>query len=465
MTQLFINREAELAFLEERHRSRKAELVVLSGRRRVGKTALVVRFLEHKHGLYFLASQEGNRENVRAFAVEAARLLGDAGFARAEYRDWEAVFGALLQHRRFSELEKAGEGGVEVDEFPFLIHGSPAIPSVFQRIWELLLKERNVMLVLLGSAIGVMEEKVLGPSSPLYGRRTGDWVVQPLAFAEARKFFPGAPLEEAMRIWFVLGGIPQYLLQFDQRLPLFGNIEAHVLRKGEYLYREAEVLLREEFREPRNYVLLMKAIAQGAATAGDLCNAAGMDKGMVSKYLDVLRTLRFIREELPVGSSRKFKRRWYAVADPYFAFWLRYVHPNRTDLEALRQKEVLASIKKDFPAYAGGMFERLVEELVRTGRLKIPFTELGRWWHKDVEIDLVTLDERTGSALFCECKWQERVDAEALLAQLKEKAKAMPWRAGRRREGFALFAKSFKNRPSGARLYDLPTLEKALADA
>lgn len=42
---LFINREAELSFLEEKWRSRHPQLIVIWGKRRVGKTELVRRFL------------------------------------------------------------------------------------------------------------------------------------------------------------------------------------------------------------------------------------------------------------------------------------------------------------------------------------------------------------------------------------------------------------------------------------
>ena len=36
----FVNRQQELAILEERYRSAQAEFIVVTGRRRVGKTAL-----------------------------------------------------------------------------------------------------------------------------------------------------------------------------------------------------------------------------------------------------------------------------------------------------------------------------------------------------------------------------------------------------------------------------------------
>jgi len=41
MMNIFINRERELQFLEERYLSNRAELIIIYGRRRVGKTFLI----------------------------------------------------------------------------------------------------------------------------------------------------------------------------------------------------------------------------------------------------------------------------------------------------------------------------------------------------------------------------------------------------------------------------------------
>ena len=49
---MFIGRESELNFLEERYSSNKGELVVLYGRRRVGKTETLKQFCKDKPHLF-----------------------------------------------------------------------------------------------------------------------------------------------------------------------------------------------------------------------------------------------------------------------------------------------------------------------------------------------------------------------------------------------------------------------------
>ncbi|MBI2584179.1 MAG: ATP-binding protein [Candidatus Aenigmarchaeota archaeon] len=465
----FVNREKELAFLKRMHSSGKSELVVIYGRRRVGKTELILEFLRGRKGLYFLASSEGDKENLANFKRKASELIDDENFSRAEFGDWFFLFDSLAKNIAFAELARKTKVIVAIDEFPFLIHSNPSIPSIFQRIWELILKNKNVMLILSGSSVSVMEEKVLGYGSPLYGRRTGQWELQPLLFARMRKFFPHCSMEELARIWFVIGGIPEYILKFDPKLGFWQNIRKNFIRKGCYLYREAEFLLKDEFREPKNYVLIFKAIALGKTTSAEICNYTGLDKGMVSKYLETLKNIGIIREEIPVTASPKFRRRLYFLVDPYFNFWFRYVYPNKIELEAYREGEILSAIKKDFQNYSGFMFERLVEHLIREKAVLagFGFEKIGRWWHKDREIDIVALDENKMKILFCECKWKDNVDAGKIAANLIEKAKLVKWHNDRRKEIYAVFAKSFRKRITkveGKKAYcfDLKDIEKAM---
>ncbi|MDI6737468.1 MAG: ATP-binding protein [Nanoarchaeota archaeon] len=465
MSQLFINREKEIEFLKERHNSKKPEFIVLYGRRRVGKTALAVKFLDGAKGIYFLSSKEGDRENIGSFSRESASFLSDPAFADAEYKDWFSVFSALTSHIKFSEIEKKEKIAVVIDEFPYLIYSNSAIPSIFQRIWELLLKEKNIMLILLGSSVSVMESDVLGEKSPLYGRRTGDWNVAPMQFPALSKFLPGCGMEELINTWFVIGGMPEYLLQFDPNLGFFGNVEKNMLKKGCYLYNEAEFLMSEEFREPKNYKLILRAISFGKNTAGEICGNTGLDKGMVSKYLDVLKGLRLIFEELPVTASRQSKNRRYSIADPYFNFWFRYIYPNKSELEAFRTPEVLGAVKKDFGNYSGRLFEQFIMDSVRDKTLlpEISFSRISRWWHKGNEIDIVAVDDEKKEILFVECKWKENVDGEDILYGLKTKSALVEWHNNERKEHFAVFAKSFKKKAAGC--YDLKDISRMLAKA
>lgn len=447
--QKFVDRKEELGFLEERYKTDLAEFVVLYGRRRVGKTELLLKFLENKKGIYLLASTEGDRQNIKDFSKIVGRFIGDENLSTLDFDRWQSFFEALFNHKTFDAMLKKQKIVMIIDEFPFLIQSNKDIPSIFHKIWELIMKNENIMLILSGSAVAVMESEVLDKKSPLYGRRTGQWQLQPLHFSHLKEFLPYS-LEELAMVWFVTGGIPAYLLKLSPKMSFWENIQSAVLKKGTYLYTEAELLLNEEFREPKNYKLIFKAIALGSNTLGEICNNTGLDKSMVSKYLDVLKSLHIVREEIPVTASRKFKRRLYLISDPFFNFWFRYVYPNRIDLEAGRSEEITELVKKDFSDYAGHMFEVLVDELIRTKYVlkQFSFSEIGRWWHGGEEIDIVALNEATKDIVFIECKWQNlsQKDAKKVLFDLQEKSTHVEWNNGKRKEHFAIFAKKIEGK-------------------
>jgi AAA+ ATPase superfamily predicted ATPase len=48
---MFVNRERDLGFLDEKHKSNKAELIIIYGRRREGKTRLLQEFVTHQNEL------------------------------------------------------------------------------------------------------------------------------------------------------------------------------------------------------------------------------------------------------------------------------------------------------------------------------------------------------------------------------------------------------------------------------
>jgi AAA+ ATPase superfamily predicted ATPase len=445
---IFVDRERELQFLMDRYHSSVPECLILYGRRRVGKTALLSRFLQAVPGFYFLASEEGTASNIRDFSHYAGEYLDDPDFERISYPDWQAVITALIRHRNFSP-PSGGKVVIVIDEFPYLIARDRATPSLFQKVWDMVLSREQVMLIISGSSVSTMETDVLGCRSPLYGRRTGQWQLEPLPYPYLREFLPYDE-EDLVMAWCMLGGIPAYLQMFRPDRSLWENVEDQILRKGAYLYSEAELLMQYEFREAGNYMTILRALAAGYTTQSSLCQVTGLDKGMVSKYLAVLSRMHLIKDEVPVTAHAGYRRRHYRLTDPYLTSWFRFVYPRRAETETGKSREVLSSIRDEIAPYCREMFELLCEDLVRRGILfpEASGSRLGRWWQKEVEIDLVGLDETSGSALFCECKWSTLTHRQArgILTALREKAAGVRWQNEDRNERYALVAKNIEGK-------------------
>ncbi|MFH0966791.1 MAG: ATP-binding protein [Methanobacteriota archaeon] len=458
----FINRSPELRFLNAQYTSPESSLVILYGRRRVGKTELIHQFLITHPGIYLLASEEGTHANIQTFASQCATYLGDSAFKSPLYDSWDSVISALIHHRRYLEVTKEHKLVLVIDEFPYLIGSDSATPSIFQRIWDQLLKTEPVMLILTGSSISIMESSVLGYKSPLYGRRTGQWQVDPISYQHIRAFLPWSE-QDLIQTWAAIGGVPAYLRIFDENMGFWENIRQYMLSKGSYLYSEADLLLGYEFREPINYQILLRTMAGGCTTMGSICNQSGLDRGMVSKYLSTLTSLHMVVDELPVTSHASFRGRHYRITDPYLLFWFRYVYPNRIFLELNQLDEVLSTIQQDYSRYCGMIFEELVRDLVGRGFLPTTgrYERYGRWWHKEEEIDIVCLNDMTGAMLCAEVKWSDLSarDVSSLLSDLKRKSLLVQWRNHDRREEFCIICRTveekYELRSNGIQVYDI----------
>ncbi len=245
---------------------------MIYGRRRVGKTFLLKEFLKGKRGVYVLLTGDSIKENIKVMKEAFARLTGKSYFTKLEV-GLEELFRLLKEEVRGEKV------AVVLDEFQYLTQLDPGVLTVLQRVRDEVLKDSEIFLVLCGSSIGMME-KLLEYKSPIYGRRTGQWKVEAFTIDGIVEMFPHKDFEEIVKIYAVFGGVPYYLSLIDSNASVEENIKRKILTKGEVLYEEPEFLLREEFREPRVYKLILKYIALGYITLGELVSVTGFDRGI-----------------------------------------------------------------------------------------------------------------------------------------------------------------------------------------
>ena len=442
---MFVDREGELEFLERKWGEKRAQLIILYGRRRVGKTALIKRFLEGKPGVYHLTTADSMGENVRELGEAFARFTGRDYFT--DVRDLTKLlmnFGREIDGKRVALV---------IDEFQYLISLDSGVLSKFQKAWDEVLKDTGIFIILCGSSIGMME-RIMEYKSPLYGRRTGQWKVSPFDIRATAMMLPEKDFEDLVKTYMVFGGVPFYL-EFVRDRKTEEAIRELVLRKGEVLYEEPEFLLREEFREPRTYKLILKGLALGYETLGELVSYTGLERGHLSRYLDVLQRLEIVGYELPYG---KRKRGRYFIKDNFFNFWFRYVYPNLSDLELGMVDEVWEKIQKDINTYYGIMFERLVREMLSLRILDFGQKRVHRWWHKGMEIDAIA--ETGEGLLFIEVKWKKvrKREAKKILEELRKKAETFD---GPKR--FLLIAREVEEKTPEA--IDLRDVERAVKNS
>ena len=217
---MFIGREAELKFLQDRYNEKKGHLIVLYGRRRIGKTETLREFCKDKPHIFFSCTQSTDRVQLAKFSKQILRADIPAKQYISEFSDWEKAFRSVLE-LPYGEKKKL----LVIDEFPYMCKGNKSIPSILQNLWDAELKHNNVMIILCGSAMSFIEKDLLAEKNPLYGRATGVYKMNEMGFYDAAKFFPNYSERDKVLAYAVLGGIPHYLNQFDSELSVAENIK------------------------------------------------------------------------------------------------------------------------------------------------------------------------------------------------------------------------------------------------
>jgi len=455
----FINREKELEFLEDIYHQKGTKVIILYGRKRVGKTEIIKAFSKNKDSLYFLADKRGTELNAQRFARETAHHFQDIP---PDVHNFDDVFTYIAKRRK--------DLVIAIDEFSYLVERDESIPSVFQLVVDEILKG-NILLILCGSSISMMEKGTLSYKSPLYGRRTGQWLVEPLKFKDVLKFFSKYSFSQVIEAFSVVGNIPAYIIKFDDSIPIFQNIQEKILKKGTFLYEEVEFLLRGELRDPSRYSSVLEAVGSGATRLTEIAHKSHIPAKDLSKYLKTLQSLHLIEKIRPV-TEKKGKKTLYKISDQFFHFWFRFIHQSMSYLESGNTDYILKIIKPNFNTFVGLSFERIcreaLHELNNQEGLPFSFSRIGPWWghyrdkngRKEVEIDCIALNEKTKDILFVECKWKENINTKKILNDLQEKSRHVNWFDTSRKEHFVIFGKSFSNRSAECSCFDLRDLEE-----
>lgn len=412
----FVNRETELDHLTGCYDSGTAELVVVYGRRRLGKSELVRQSIaDRPNAVYYQAVESTAQNQIEQFAAVATSQFPPLDTVR---RDWEVLLEALGEQ----------DAIVVIDEFPFLIEEDGSLPSRFQRVWDTALKDTEMTLVLVGSSISVMENKVLSGSAPLYGRRTATIDLTPLSIAAAREFFPEYDPETAITAWSIFGGTPFYLQTIDSEKELGANIQETILSEQGILYTEPEFLLRTELRQPNTYFSILRALAHGRHTPNEIAGMAGVDTASLSTYLQKLRRLRLVERHIPVTASpTSSKRGRYRIAAPLFRFWFRFVYGNQDRLRLLGADAYDDHVAPKLADFVSPWFERLAQQNL-PGLVDRQFVNIGQWWFKEHELDVLGLTEE--GLVAGECKFTNQPVSEGVLANLERTAANVQWTEG-----------------------------------
>ena len=436
---MFVNRESELAVLKREYEREGASFTVIYGRRRVGKTALIGEYIKDKPAIYFYATERNLKEQLEQITRQIVEYIGKDYLKNVEFSDFEKLIELLSEHIGKQKLVFV------IDEYQNLVVLDKAFSSMLMKVWDLKLKFQNIHLILCGSVISMMYSEVLSYSSPLYGRRTSNIHLKPLAFHHIEDFVPGSSKIDRMNIYASFGTVPKYLELYDGSKGFLENTRDNILDKNSYLYQEVKFLLKEEISEPTTYFNILETISGGEAKIGKIGSKLNVHSSYLTRYMRKLADLDIVEKEVPITEKAPSKSKLgkYKIKDNFIKFWFYYVYRNYSYLEIGNVDYVLDEIKRTFnEKFVAFSFEDYVKEILTQNPLEfLDFRprKIGRWWNNSEEIDLVAIGD--DSAAFIECKWHNQKVGYAVYNNLTRKANIVDLRPGMKKV-YVVFAKS-----------------------
>ena len=391
----FIGREKELSILEDEYNSIRS-FVLITGRRRVGKTRLITEFISKKDAMYFYCDKINSIPMLDGFSKCISEY---SGRTYGQFKDWKDAFTA------FSEC-KPGKKILAMDEFQNIVYADKNISAYLQDIWDNVLSKTDIMLIVCGSHISVMEDLIRDKSEPLYGRFTRHIRVRQLPFDVVRDDDYVTSLER----YAVHGGIPKYM-ELLRDGPLKRSIELDVMDPTSMLYYDPVFMLNDEVRETASYASILRSIANGNHRPVDIASNLQIKETSLGKPLRTLMEMGLLRRDTPITDDpEKSKNALYMFDDNYSSFWFKFVSPFTSALEIGQTEGALAYWNAHFyEHHVAFVFEEICRRSVYKMSKEIGFVprKVGRYWNKKYEIDIVALDTDGKKAFVAECKCRE----------------------------------------------------------
>ncbi len=430
---MFIGRTRELTELNRLYHSTRFQMAVIYGRRRIGKTRIIQEFIKDKKAVYMMAVESNLPANLELLSTAIYNAFQGETEAAAmpPFQSLENAFHYLTQKARQQKIIFV------IDEYPYLAQAEKSVSSLLQSLIDQQWKQMNFMVILCGSSMSFMENQVLGYKSPLYGRRTAQFLIKPMDYYESSLFVPDYSTEEKAVLYGFTGGVPQYLEMVDGSASIKENLINLFLKPNAYLFEEPMNLIKQEMNEPANYNAIIEAIARGATKLNEISTKVMLETSNTSTYLKALIALGLVEKESAVTEKENRKKTSYRLHDQMFRFWYRYIPQSMFLIQSGKGERAYEKIiKPDLLNYMGGIFEKMcmqhIEWLGIQDQLPFDLMELGRWWgnnpvlKKQEEIDILAVNQAERKALLGECKYRNEVLDTDVIYTLQQRALLFP---------------------------------------
>ena len=356
---MLIGRENEKNTLHALTESNESQLCVVYGRRRVGKTYLIRETFHYqfafKHtGIYngtFKRQLASFRSSLMAAGLEDCKKLAS----------WGDAFDEL---KRLIASLPSGKKVVFIDELPWMDTRKSSLISELENFWNgwvTARPEKDVVLIVCGSATSWITKKLLQNKGGLRGRITERIMLQPFTLSECEEYVQAEKIPFSRRditeMYMILGGIPYYWSLLKKNCSVAQNVDSLFFSRDAQLKDEFEALYHTVFTNPAGYIKVIETLGrkkQGMSRDEILAESKIEDGGTFSTILAELEQCGFIYKYMPFG--QKAKGAIYQLIDNYTLFYFHCIKKNAFTDEQYWQHTYLSP---DHNTWAGLAFERV----------------------------------------------------------------------------------------------------------
>lgn len=418
---MFIGRERELNSLEELYSQPGFGMTVIYGRRRIGKSTLINEFIKDKKAVFYTATKVGKERNLELFSQQVISTL-EPSLVGVTFPSLEAVFDFISSRLSDEKLI------LVIDELPFWAQDDRALLSVMQKYIDTSWSDKNLMIILCGSSLSFMENKVLSEKSPLFGRRNSQIRLEAFDYLDAAKFVPEYSFEDKAVVYGITGGVAKYLALINPKCSIDTNIKRLFFHTDGYLYDETRNLLTQEFSDVTMVNNVIEQIASGANTINEISQKIGQNSTTVLYTIDKLIQVGLVEKRKCITEEKNKKKTQYVLKDSMFRFWYAFI-PKATSVIEMGQGDLYYDkvVKPQLHDFMGNVFEDMCRYYTLmngiTGAFGSMLTSVGVWWgtenfkkgseniHQSADIDVVGISDVDKTAVIGECKFKnEKID-------------------------------------------------------
>ncbi len=430
----FIGRKKELAALKGLLQKKNASLVVIRGRRRIGKSRLAEEFAKtFSRSIILSGIPPSDGVNAQMQREEFLRQLQEHQLPVYRCDDWGNLFFDL------SEAAKKGRILIVLDEITWMGSKDSTFLPKLKTAWDRHFKKNNKLILIISGSNSAWIQKNILSSTGFYGRVSLRILLEELSLSNSNAFWddwPGVidPYEK-FKVLSVTGGIPRYLEELRPDLSAENNIQHLCFEPEGLLFREFDQIFHDLFLNRGTfYKQIVQLLVDHHLSLTEIAKKTGRTKGGdLSEAVDELAQAGFISRDYTwqFSKNKKSKISRYRLRDNYLRFYLKYIQPNREQIEAGKIRKlppgwysILGLQFENLVVNNGALVQRILDIPTEEVVFSAPYLQTPRSRRKGCQIDYL-IQTRFNTIYVCEVKFSQGKIGIDVITEMKEKLNAL----------------------------------------